>query len=98
MRESFLATTAENRSHILALAIRTAGFTCSSGKSATAAGPSNAMWRVHCGGNDVYWVEVDEFDRLSVEPIPYGDFAIWLPRTVFPSEQGERTIEIIPLE
>jgi hypothetical protein len=74
MQAGLFNTTEGNRHQILALTIAAGNYPCPLVKSAKAVGRQGLVWRVHCGDALVYWVEVDEFDRLSVTPVPYADF------------------------
>jgi hypothetical protein len=74
MEAELLNTTDANRNQMLSLAISDARYECPDGANAKAAGNNGAVWRVHCGESNVYWVEVNEFGRLLVTPLPYGDF------------------------
>jgi hypothetical protein len=76
MQATLLSTTEDSRNQILSLTIRDADFECPSVESAKAVGSNGSVWRVHCGAVLVYWAEVGEFGRLSITPIPYGDFGI----------------------
>jgi hypothetical protein len=88
MAAELLNTTEANRLQILALAISDARYECPPGASVKAAGSNGAVWRVHCGESNIYWVEVNEFGRLLVTPAPYGDFigGAGVPRRDFESE------------
>lgn len=81
-------TTAANRVQLLALAISDAGYECPPGASVNAVGNNGAVWRVHCGESNIYWVEVNQFGRLLVTPAPYGDFigGAGAPRREFESD------------
>jgi hypothetical protein len=74
MQAELLNTTEANRVQMLTLAISDADYDCPPGATARAAGTNGVVWRVHCGESKVYWVEVSEFGRLLVRPLPYGDF------------------------
>jgi hypothetical protein len=88
MAAELLNTTEANRMQMLTLAISDARYECPPGASVKAAGNNGAVWRVHCGESNIYWVEVNEFGRLLVTPAPYGDFigGAGVPRREFESE------------
>jgi hypothetical protein len=100
MQSELLTMTDAARGQIFALTIGDAGFQCPSVQSAKVVGNTGSVWRAHCGEVLVYWVEVNDFGRLSVRPVPYGDF--WpggLPnREVQPElrlDRQDRTLERI---
>lgn len=96
MEAALLNTTPANRVQMLTLAISDARYECPPGASVNAVGSNGAVWRVHCGESNIYLVEVNEYGRLQVTPLPYGDFigGAGAPRRQFesdtPSEQREQ--------
>jgi hypothetical protein len=71
--EALLAMADPDRNTVLRLAIRDAGFGCDDVGSVQGAGDRIAGWRVSCGGALAYWVGVDGFGRVSVDPLPHRD-------------------------
>jgi hypothetical protein len=86
---SLLADSPATRHHLFGLTVRDAGFPCPQVRSAAPLSPQGIAWRVHCGEALLYWIEVDEFGRLSVEPGNYSEPGM---------EPGVRTITIEPGE
>ena len=99
MRATLLNTADGNRNHIFRLTIADAGFECPGVRNASSVGGDGYVWRVHCGDAFVYWVEVDDFGRLLVMPIPYGDFGGSLVpiRRELPLESPNQQDQFIPL-
>jgi len=62
-----------SRQHLLARTIREAGFDCPEARSADAVAAGGDAWRVYCGALRLFWVEIDEFGRMSVEPGAYDE-------------------------
>jgi len=99
MRATLLNTADGNRNHIFQLTIADSGFECPGVRNASGVGGDGYVWRVHCGDTLVYWVEVDDFGRLLVMPIPYGDFEGSLVpiRRALPLESPNQQDQFIPL-
>lgn len=88
MQASLLESTEANRAHLFWRAIVDAGFECPEVRAAGAVGTTGSNWRANCGDASVYLIEVGEFGRLSVSPMPYGDLQPErVPRRV-PAEEG----------
>lgn len=98
MQAMLLGTTDENRNHIMWRTILDAGFECEAVRTSRVVGDDGSSWRVNCGNAQTYWVDVDEFGRLSVAPMPYGDIdGSVVPVEVAPREnldQDGRTLQL----
>ena len=94
MRATLITAGTDERSHVFALAIRDGGHACGRVIDGRAVGTSGSVWRARCEGGAAFWILVDEFDRLSVEPVPYGDLYPGSPQTV-PGAGIDRTERII---
>lgn len=68
-----LSDTEGARRNILRMSIRDAGHDCPDVRSAEPLEPGGGAWRVTCGGLRLYWIEIDEFGRMSVEPGAYDE-------------------------
>ena len=71
------------RNQLLRFAIIDAGLPCMEIVAATALGDLGMAWRVRCEGTTVYSVAIDELDRFTVSPTPYGDFEFGAPVRIF---------------
>jgi hypothetical protein len=95
MQARLLTTTEGNRNNIFSLTLASAGYECPEIRTARAVGRDGSNWRIQCGESWVYSVEVDEFGRLSVYPVPYGDIRGSQVPVQRDFESGGRTI-ILP--
>ena len=68
-----LSDTDNSRRHLLGMTIREAGYDCPEVRSADALEGSGQAWRAYCGDLRLYWIEIDEFGRMSVEPGDYNE-------------------------
>lgn len=69
---------------LLTKSIRDAGHDCPEVRSAEPLAPTGHAWRAYCGDLRLYWIEIDEFGRMSVEPGAYdeSDFVPGGSRTI----------------
>jgi len=72
------------RRNLLTMSIRDAGHDCPEVRSAEPLAPGGDAWRAYCGELRLYWIEIDEFSRISVEPGAYdeSDFVPGGSRTI----------------
>jgi hypothetical protein len=61
------------RKNMLAMSIRDAGHDCPEVRSAQPLAPGGEAWRAYCGELRLYWIEIDEFGRMSVEAGAYDE-------------------------
>ncbi|HUF72858.1 MAG TPA: hypothetical protein VMR74_08170 [Gammaproteobacteria bacterium] len=73
MQESLLNAADGHRVQLFWRAITDAGLDCVEVRAVGALGATGSAWRANCGDASIYLIEVDEFGRLSVAPMPYGD-------------------------
>jgi hypothetical protein len=64
------------RRTLLTKSIRDAGYDCPDVRSAEPLAPGGHAWRAYCGALRLYWIEIDEFGRMSVEPGAYDESGI----------------------
>jgi hypothetical protein len=64
-----------DRNNLLRLVIRDAGFRCDDVKSSELLYSETGMWQADCGAMLSYSVQIREIGRISIHPIPYGDFS-----------------------
>jgi hypothetical protein len=88
MQANLIETTDADRNHLFWRAIADAGYQCSEVRAASAIGSTGSAWRANCGENNLYLVEVEEFGRLSVVPMPISDSITPPVRRVMPDNQG----------
>jgi hypothetical protein len=74
------------RATVIAKSIREAGFGCPEVRSTGSLSPDGNAWRAYCGDTLLYWIDIDEFGRVSVEPGAYGE------------QRPERAIQTITTE
>lgn len=68
-----LSDSDNSRQNLLGMTIREAGYDCPEVRSAEALEGSGQAWRAYCGDLRLYWIEIDEFGRMSVEPGDYNE-------------------------
>lgn len=73
MQESLLNSSDGHRRQLFWRAITGAGFECVDVRVVGAVGGTGSAWRANCGDASIYLIEVNEFGRLAVTPMPYGD-------------------------
>jgi hypothetical protein len=73
MQESLLNAADGHRVQLFWRAIGDAGLECAEIRAVGPLGDGGSAWRANCGDASVYLIEVGEFGRLSVVPMPYGD-------------------------
>lgn len=78
------------RRNLFAMTIRDAGYDCPEVRTADTIAPGGQAWRVHCGALRLYWIEIDDFGRMSVEPGSYQEEPPLWPD----AEAGGRTLTI----
>jgi hypothetical protein len=61
------------RRSLLGKTIREAGYDCPDVRAADALDSNGHAWRANCGELRLYWIEIDDFGRMSVEPGAYDD-------------------------
>jgi hypothetical protein len=91
MLDYLQTTPAANRNRILWQVVSGEGFECSAVRTASLVGTSGSIWRAQCGDALVYWIEIDEFSRFSVMPIPYGDGVGPMPPVRLVEPEGTQT-------
>jgi hypothetical protein len=77
------------RRNLLGMSIRDAGYDCPEVRAADTLAPGGHAWRANCGALRLYWIEIDEFGRMSVEPGTYNESEFGID-----AAGGERTITI----
>lgn len=80
------------RRNLFGMTIREAGHDCPDVRSVDALDRNGHAWRANCGDLRIYWIEIDEFGRMSVEPGSYDDSGSGV------EGPGVRTITIQPNE
>ena len=61
------------RRNMFAMTIRDAGYDCPEVRTADTLAPGGHAWRAYCGALRLYWIEIDDFGRMSVEPGAYNE-------------------------
>ena len=88
MQESLINAADGHRVQLFWRAITDAGLECVEVRAVGALGATGSAWRANCGDASIYLIEVDEFGRLWVAPMPYGDLYPGIELNV--PEQGIR--------
>lgn len=89
MQANLIETTDGDRNHLFWRTIAGAGYECVEVRTASAIGSTGSAWRANCGENYLYFIEVDEFGRLSVVPMPISDSVTpTVRRVTTPDNQG----------
>ena len=73
LHRELLAMREPSRGSVFSLAIRDAGFDCSDVTNSHSTTDEMWVWRVHCSGALIYWVAIDDYGYVSIEPVPYWD-------------------------
>ena len=81
------------RRNLFGMTIRDAGYECPEVRTADTVAPGGEAWRAYCGALRLYWIEVDETGRMSVEPGTYNESEFGID-----AGGAERTLTIRPEE
>ena len=72
LHQDLIAMSEPKRNHLLWMILGDAGFKCDEVRSSQLLGAD--AWRAECGGISTYSIVIGEFNSISINPIPYGDF------------------------
>lgn len=76
MQATMLAGSDSNRRSIVGQTLRGLGLECPDLQGVDRVADDGTAWRANCGLALIYWIEVDDFGRISAQPAAYGDIEL----------------------